>query len=572
MPGAEEEPWQSNVAMKAVAGPQQPSSSQRHRHVASASKSAAKTADVEEEDQDEQFLPPKRERMRLQADMAPEVLEEGAPDMPKPGEFQQTLYTSFTLGGIGLHSGEFATVRVRPALAGEGRYFVRMPVGTNRDLADMNQPEEVPGEALVEHPQRQPSGSLPFQRLSMFDDETELLKVQLYQVYLQARDEVGFQGDFEEWLEQTGQTAYLERIRAGSGTDLDQRDGGPPEEVTPRDESLPYFQATIESVMRINPISTDLGVQGDGVESVHLLLSALEACGVDNCRIEVEGGSEIPILDGSCLGWAINIQFAGLRPAYRQGQTSLVQKIGLMPPHMLTVCNDSGGFITLYPEQSLRITVGIDEAAVAPVIGKQWYSWNMLEDQHYRFELGGARLWATCPEALVDMRDAGMMKGGSEGCVLVAYGERWYDPQMLRFPRDECVRYSMAALIGDLSLNAQAGHMGLPFGHIVAYKPDHQLGARFVRLLRETCTEDHYAPIFEVFGPEVGDSAFPEGKPGEVYLDANGDPIATYQGAGAVGEGQGQGQAQGGGRPGVGTGRGGGGSAVAGQLRGRGGI
>lgn len=38
------------------------------------------------------------------------------------------------------------------------------------------------------------------------------------------------------------------------------------------------------------------------------LLSALEACGIDNARIEIEGGSEVPIIDGSALGWVIELQ------------------------------------------------------------------------------------------------------------------------------------------------------------------------------------------------------------------------------------------------------------------------
>lgn len=44
------------------------------------------------------------------------------------------------------------------------------------------------------------------------------------------------------------------------------------------------------------------------VMSVELLLSALEACGVDNARIEIEGGHEIPVLDNSALGWCVEIQ------------------------------------------------------------------------------------------------------------------------------------------------------------------------------------------------------------------------------------------------------------------------
>jgi UDP-3-O-acyl-N-acetylglucosamine deacetylase len=41
---------------------------------------------------------------------------------------------------------------------------------------------------------------------------------------------------------------------------------------------------------------------------VEHLLSALEMLGVDNARIEVEGGSEVPIVDGSALGWTVDVQ------------------------------------------------------------------------------------------------------------------------------------------------------------------------------------------------------------------------------------------------------------------------
>ena len=49
------------------------------------------------------------------------------------------------------------------------------------------------------------------------------------------------------------------------------------------------------------------------------LLSALECCGVDNARIEMEGGEEVPVADGSAIGWAINIVVAGLQPAHAVG-------------------------------------------------------------------------------------------------------------------------------------------------------------------------------------------------------------------------------------------------------------
>ena len=37
------------------------------------------------------------------------------------------------------------------------------------------------------------------------------------------------------------------------------------------------------------------------VHSVEAVLSALECCGVDNARIEIEGGGELPTLDGSAV-------------------------------------------------------------------------------------------------------------------------------------------------------------------------------------------------------------------------------------------------------------------------------
>ena len=52
------------------------------------------------------------------------------------------------------------------------------------------------------------------------------------------------------------------------------------------------------------------------VHSVENLLSALECCGVDNARIEMEGGYEVPVADGSAQGWAMNVMVAGLQPAH----------------------------------------------------------------------------------------------------------------------------------------------------------------------------------------------------------------------------------------------------------------
>lgn len=61
------------------------------------------------------------------------------------------------------------------------------------------------------------------------------------------------------------------------------------------------------------------------ISSVEHLLSALEGCGVDNARIEIEGGSEIPIIDGSALGWVIEIHKVCCSPS-----STIIQSVLLL--------------------------------------------------------------------------------------------------------------------------------------------------------------------------------------------------------------------------------------------------
>ena len=70
---------------------------------------------------------------------------------------------------------------------------------------------------------------------------------------------------------------------------------------------------------------------------------------------------------------------------------------------------DSGGdvqrgnsFISLYPSDRPRLTVGLDHHIDAPIIGKQWVTWCPLEDEHFRWTIGAARWYA--PTGQVNLR------------------------------------------------------------------------------------------------------------------------------------------------------------------------
>ncbi|MCL7050615.1 hypothetical protein MKW94_021397, partial [Papaver nudicaule] len=61
-----------------------------------------------------------------------------------------------------------------------------------------------------------------------------------------------------------------------------------------------------------SPLCTTLSRNGVRVRTVEHLLSALDALHVDNCRIEVTGADEVPLLDGSAKEWVEAVDKSGL--------------------------------------------------------------------------------------------------------------------------------------------------------------------------------------------------------------------------------------------------------------------
>lgn len=455
---------------------------------------AARDAELVDEDDDLDVAALERKRGRLEADISPQILDASGRDYPSPSEYQQTLWRSFTVGGVGLHTGEYATVRVRPAFAGEGRYFVRVAEGTNEGRMDLSMWAFDPADEGPVEPEddEEEEGGGP-------SNEQKQEMVQLFRQYTLAVNELGYGGTFVEYMQEQGAAAVAERIRVAG---LPLIDMFRPEKVKGRSGTDDVVEASISEVAASSPVTTYLGEGERMVVGVEALLSALEACGVDNARIEVEGGREMPVIDGSAGGWAQQVRAQGLRLAVRpQDPDHPVKKRILRPKQVITVTRpEDGAFISLYPQDSVRLTYGIDKSDRAPVIGKQWFSYCLLEDMHYMEELAPARGYVTGIDEAMELREQGYLQGGSEAVLLFAYGDMWYDDDMVRFVDDEQARHHMSDLIGDLSLSAEGGHSGLPLGHIMAYKADHALHAAFVRELLATTGEDDYADVEEVLG------------------------------------------------------------------------
>lgn len=233
-----------------------------------------------------------------------------------------------------------------------------------------------------------------------------------------------------------------------------------------------------------SPLCTTLRRGGARVRTVEHLLSAMEALGVDNCRVEVTGGDEIPLLDGSSQEWVEAIRGAGLCPA----EDTSGQKLEKLAPkiHEPVYLRRDDCFVAAFPSSQIHITYGIDFPK-AQAIGCQWFT-TFLDANIYSSKIAPARTFCIFEE-VEKMRAAGLIKGGSlENAMVCSMAGGWLNPP-LRFEDEPC-RHKILDLIGDFSLLGQNGNQGFPIAHVVAYMAGHALHTNFLRHLSEKITVD----------------------------------------------------------------------------------
>ncbi|TVQ09736.1 MAG: UDP-3-O-acyl-N-acetylglucosamine deacetylase [Leptolyngbya sp. DLM2.Bin27] len=221
----------------------------------------------------------------------------------------------------------------------------------------------------------------------------------------------------------------------------------------------PVIPATLEA---INPtvLSTELRQGAASVRTVEHLLAALTGLGIDNVQIDI-AGPELPLLDGSALGWVEAICQAGRRP---QGWPRSVARLS----RPLSVYHDDA-FVAAFPAPTMRFTYGIDFEVAA--IGNQWFSWSPAAAPFgptgFATAVAPARTFGLAHQ-VDQLRASGLIRGGSLDNALVCGEQGWLNPP-LRFD-NEPARHKMLDLIGDLSLLGS-----LPIAHVVAYKASHRL-------------------------------------------------------------------------------------------------
>ena len=207
--------------------------------------------------------------------------------------------------------------------------------------------------------------------------------------------------------------------------------------------------------VRESQLCTTLDFGHRRLATVEHLLAALAGCGLTHVEIEVSG-EEVPLLDGSALGWVEAIAEMGLTPASTPRQQAPKLEVPL-------VCHRGSSVITATPADRFSIVGVIDFPQ--PVIGQQMLALE-LTPQRFVDELAPARTFGF-REQVEMLRAAGLIQGGALDNALVCDGDHWLNPP-LRF-EDEPVRHKLLDLIGDLAL------VGLPKAQVLVYRGSHGL-------------------------------------------------------------------------------------------------
>ncbi len=222
--------------------------------------------------------------------------------------------------------------------------------------------------------------------------------------------------------------------------------------------------------LRESALCTTLDFGSRKLATVEHLLAALGGCGLSHVEIQVSG-EEVPILDGSALGWVQAIEEVGVTPA----ETPRRNQISLDAPLLF---HRKTSVITATPSERFCLVGAIDFPQAA--IGKQIFSIELTPEKFVK-EIAPARTFGFL-DNVEELRAAGLIQGASLENALVCDGKKWLNPP-LRFS-DEPVRHKLLDLIGDLSI------VGFPKAQVIVYRGSHALHTDLATYL-----SNHYCDI-----------------------------------------------------------------------------
>ncbi len=219
--------------------------------------------------------------------------------------------------------------------------------------------------------------------------------------------------------------------------------------------------ANVTSTLR----ATTIEENGVKVFTIEHLMSALNACGIDNCQIELNA-EEPPVLGGNSVDFFEMIQSVGIVEQDENRRYIRLEKI------YRADSDDGKKFIIALPYDGFRVS--FTSINPHPLIGIQYADFEITQDV-YRNEIAPARTIAY--EKEIDaLRKMGLGLGGTIENVIVYNDEGWLNP--LKYP-DELVRHKILDVIGDMRL------AGIFNCHVIAAASGHALNTKLAKKIYE---------------------------------------------------------------------------------------
>ncbi|GIV31035.1 MAG: bifunctional enzyme LpxC/FabZ [Saprospiraceae bacterium] len=250
--------------------------------------------------------------------------------------------------------------------------------------------------------------------------------------------------------------------------------------------------------------------QGDAVvHTVEHLMSALFGMGVDNCLVELDG-PEVPILDGSAIGFVRLISAAGIE------RLDAPREVVTLKAPVRYADPDTGAELIALPADNFEITTLIDFNS--RVLGQQYASLTAMED--YCTQIAPCRTFVFLHE-LEYLVDHNLIKGGDLSNAIVIVDRLMDEAELERLAaklgrpsvriekegilnttellfNNEPARHKLLDVLGDLALTGL--HLK---AKIVATKPGHSANIAFARLLKQAVMEQKKLKDVPVYDPNA---------------------------------------------------------------------
>jgi UDP-3-O-[3-hydroxymyristoyl] N-acetylglucosamine deacetylase len=210
---------------------------------------------------------------------------------------------------------------------------------------------------------------------------------------------------------------------------------------------------------------TSLKIDSHHLDTVEHMLSALNGMGVSDAVIEFSG-VEVPILDGSAIGFCDYIKAAGIEPLSPELPVHQIT-------HILKVEAGNGSSIIALPSDQFSVTVIIEYPDRADIgLQAAYYS-----DHNFLDQIAPARTYGFISELDI-LKSKGLGLGASfENCIALNDSGLPDNKTPLRF-ENELARHKLLDFIGDLA------RLGFALkGHFVAIRPSHTVNWQMAKTI-----------------------------------------------------------------------------------------